>query len=188
MNDKLFQFIGLSAAVALLGLIFALPADARIYKTVDENGNIIFTDIPPREDEPAEQIIVEQPNAFSIEEAIGPREQWVVEAEEAEPEASPFAYTSLNIASPEDDQAIRENAGNISIVAIPSPQLQPGHSIRLVMDGTPVQEGNQTRFDLENVDRGTHVVATEIVDDAGNVLIRSDDITFHMLRFRIPTG
>ena len=73
MNDKLFQITWLTAVAALFCALVAAPVDARIYKTVDENGNIIFTDIPPREDEPAEQIIVEQPNAFSIEEAIGPQ-------------------------------------------------------------------------------------------------------------------
>jgi hypothetical protein len=176
-------------AAGLLILTMAGSADARIYKTVDENGNIVFTDIPPREEEPAEQIVIEQPNSFDIEEAIGPREEWIVEAEDLAPEEpAPFAYTSLTIASPEHDQAVRENAGNISIVAVPSPALRPGDTVRLLIDGQPILEGNQTRFDLENVDRGTHVVATEIVDDSGNVLIRSDDITFHMLRFRIPTS
>jgi hypothetical protein len=177
----------LSALFAIAALTCAGPAISQIYKTVDEEGNVVFTDIPPREDtQDAEQIVVETPNSFAIEEAIGPREQWVVESEESDEEAA-FFYKSLVIASPTADESIRENAGNVSIVAVANPRLQSGHRMRLVMNGTSIQEGSQTRFDLENVDRGTHVVATEIVDDSGNVLIRSTDTTFHLQRYRIPT-
>jgi hypothetical protein len=178
----------LTLSSALLILVFGLAqaGESRIYKTVDEHGNVVFTDIPPREEEPAEQIIIEDPNSFAPEEADGPREQWIVEAEGEDTELI-FSYQSLVIAAPEDDQAIRENAGNVSIVAVPSPRMLPGHRMRLLMDGQPVREGTQTRFDLENVDRGTHVIATEILDGDGNVLIRSDDITFHLQRYRIPT-
>lgn len=178
----------LSALIAVAALLCAGPAISQIYKTVDEEGNVVFTDIPPREDtEGAQQIVVETPNSFAIEEAIGPREEWVVESEEGEEEVA-FSYKSLTIASPTSDESIRENAGNVSIVAVSNPSLQSGHRMRLVMDGAAIKEGSQTRFDLENVDRGTHVIATEIVDDSGNVLIRSTDTTFHLQRFRIPTG
>ena len=177
----------LTALIAVAALLFAGPAISQIYKTVDEDGNVVFTDIPPREDlQGAEQIVIENPNSFAIEEAIGPREEWVIEPEEGEEEVA-FSYKSLLIASPTEDESLRENQGNVSIIAVANPRLQSGHRMRLVMDGASIQEGSQSRFDLENVDRGTHVVAAEIVDDSGNVLIRSTDTTFHLQRFRIPT-
>jgi hypothetical protein len=70
--------------IGLLTMVLASAAHGQIYRTVDENGNVVFTDIPPREGDTAEQVIVEQPNSFAVEEAIGPREQWIVE-----PEATP---------------------------------------------------------------------------------------------------
>jgi hypothetical protein len=162
-------------------------AGERIFKTVDENGNVVFTDIPPKEDEPGEQIIVENPNSYASEEAVGPQDEWIVESEDEEGSETRFTYQSLDIVAPQKDATIRENAGNVSIVAVPNPRLRSGDRLRLMMDGDLVQEGRQTRFDLENVDRGTHVAVTEIVDDAGNVLIRSDPTTFHLQRYRIPT-
>lgn len=166
--------------IAALGL----PAQAEIYRTVDENGNVVFTDIPPREDdENAEQIIIENPNSFAVEEAIPNADAWIVEPEEGETEEAPFRYEALDIVSPADDEPVRENAGNITVVTNLSPRLQRGHVARLLMDGSVAQEGSQASFDLANVDRGTHTIAVEIVDENGRVLIRSDQSTFHMLRF-----
>ena len=143
------------SSLALI-LLFALgiPAQAEIYKTVDEDGNVVFTDIPPREDdENAEQIIVENPNSFAVEEAIPNAEAWIVEAEEGEEQEPPFRYTALEIVSPSDDEPVRENAGNITIVTNISPRLQRDHVARLLMDGVMVQEGPQTSFSLVNVDQ-----------------------------------
>lgn len=166
--------------IAALGL----PAQAEIYRTVDENGNVVFTDIPPREDdENAEQIIIENPNSFAVEEAVPNADAWIVEPEEGETEEAPFRYEALDIVSPADDEPVRENAGNITVVTNLSPRLQRGHVARLLMDGSVAQEGSQASFDLANVDRGTHTIAVEIVDENGRVLIRSDQSTFHMLRF-----
>lgn len=174
----------LAALVAWTGSAFA----QQIYKTVDENGNVVFTDIPPRDDEVGEQIVVEQPNSFSVDEAVGDRSQWIVEPdadEDADAEEPRERYLSLAIVSPADDEAIRENAGNITIVTEPTPHLKVGHRMRLIMDGQQVQEGRQAQFKLENVDRGTHTIATEILDEQGRVLIRSAPSTFHMLRVAI---
>ena len=167
-------------------LLFSLnlSAQAEIYKTVDEDGNVVFTDIPPREDdENAEQIIIENPNSFAVDEAIPNADAWIVETEEGEEEEPPFRYAALQIVSPADDEPVRENAGNITIVTNISPQLQRGHIARLLMDGSVVQEGPQASFSLVNVDRGTHVIEVEVLDDQAQALIRSDQSTFHMLRY-----
>ena len=177
--------------IGLLTVALASVAHGQIYRTVDENGNVVFTDIPPRETDTAEQVIVEEPNSFAIEEAIGPREQWIVEPEAAGDDEPAFSYKSLEIKSPQDDEAVRENAGNITIVGVASPRLQQGHRMRLFMDGQPVSEGRQSQFALENVVRGTHVLALEIIDGKGRTLIRSDPHSFHMLRVSVrpvPAG
>jgi len=172
------------ATILLLAFTHAGAAQSKIYKTVDEHGNVVFTDIPPRDNETGEQIIVENPNSFATDEALGPREQWIVDEEDGTSalEDAPFSYQSLEIKFPQPDEPVRENAGNITIVAVANPRLQLDHRMRLLMDGQPVQEGRQSQFSLENVDRGTHTIATEILDGRGNILIRSPASTFHMLR------
>lgn len=177
------------AALLTLAISAATTADAaqsRIYKTVDAEGNVVFTDIPPREDTSAEQIIIENPNSFKVEEALGPADQWIVEPSDAE--EVPFSYRSLNIASPADDETIRDNSGNVSVIAVTNPRLQSGHRLRLLMDGQPAQDGVQSQFDLQNVDRGSHSIALEIIDASGSVIKRSESSTFHLQRYRLPSG
>jgi hypothetical protein len=183
MTDNFPGGLGIALALGLIAAL-SLPAQAEIYKTVDEDGNVVFTDIPPREDdENAEQIIIEDPNSFAVEEAIPNADAWIVEPQEGEGEEPPFRYQALEIVSPADDEPVRENAGNITIVTNLNPRLQRGHLARLLMDGNIVQEGPQASFSLANVDRGTHTIRVEIVDESGQVMIRSGDSTFHMLRF-----
>jgi hypothetical protein len=170
------------ALILLFSVTLALAASSRIYRTVDEDGNVVFTDIPPREGETAEQIIVTTPNTFDSEQVLGPREEWVVEPED-EVEEQTFSYSSLIVRSPVNDAPIRENAGNITIVSVASPTLRLGHKMRLMIDGQLVEEGNRAEFSLTNVDRGTHWVVMEIYDADGELLIRSEPSSFHMLRY-----
>jgi len=54
------------------------------------------------------------------------------------------------------------------------------------MDGAlSAAEAEGTSIFLGNVDRGTHTISLRIVDRAGNVLIQSDPVTFHLLRHSI---
>ncbi|MGE0624223.1 MAG: DUF4124 domain-containing protein [Pseudomonadales bacterium] len=172
--------------ITFLMIAFATAdaAGGRIYKTVDEQGNVVFTDVPPPEEDTSSQVVVENPNSFDPKEAIPEAESWVVETPEAAAEPV-FSYEALSIASPQNDESVRENAGNITIIANVEPKLRPGHVMRLLIDGAPAQEGHQTTFTLANVDRGTHVVTLEIADAGGRVIKRSEDSTFHMLRYAI---
>jgi len=174
-----------SLFVCLL-IIFASAdaASTRIYRTVDEQGNVVFTDVPPKDDEESEQVVIENPNTFESKEAAPETDAWVVEDADASVEPE-FSYADLSIVSPQNDEPVRENSGNVTIIGNVSPRLQSGHTMRLLMDGSLVQEGRQTTFAMTNVDRGTHVVTLEIADDAGNVIKRSPDSTFHMLRYAI---
>lgn len=183
VTDNFPSHLRIALALGIIATL-SLPAQAEIYKTVDEDGNVVFTDIPPREDdENAEQIIIENPNSFAVEEAIPNADAWIVESEEGDAEEAPFRYDALQIVSPADDEPVRENAGNVTIVTNLSPRLQRGHVARLLMDGSVVQEGPQASFRLANVDRGTHTISVEIVDESGQVMIRSNPSTFHLLRF-----
>lgn len=176
--------IAFLSIACLVGATTSGAASSRIYRTVDEQGNVVFTDVPPREDEESAQIVIETPNSFDAREAIPQRDAWIVEPTD-EAAAPAFTYESLSIVSPQNDEAVRENAGNLSIVANVNPRLQYGHVMRLMMDGAVIQEGRQTTFTLANVDRGTHVIGLEIIDEQGQVVARSDDSTFHMLRYHI---
>lgn len=176
----------LALAILLAAVVSTVQADTKIYRTTDAEGNVVFTDIPPRTDEPSEAVTIETPNTFAIEEALGPKDAWIVDPADGQAEeGAAFSYKSIAIQSPANDEAVRENAGNVTIVTIPNPDLRAGDRVRLLLDGKRMQEGAQTTFVLQNVDRGTHSAAVEIIDDQGKVLVKSKPSVFHLQRYAI---
>ena len=176
----------LLTATFLAGALISgsISVSAAIYKTTDKDGNVIFTDIPPQ-DQSGELEVSEHSSytpppapAPAVEAAPAP----ITEEEEAE---AATIYTSLQITTPEDDQAIRENAGNVTIVVKAEPALDTsqGHRVEVLVDGVVSGSGEQMSVLLNNLDRGTHVVIAQIVDADGNPLISAEPVTFHLLRY-----
>lgn len=186
MNGYMRSFLAFILASALVGLALDSQAASRIYKTVDENGNVVFTDIPPRDGDKANPIAVETPNTFQTTPDGQERAEWIVDPTDEEEAETSFSYRSLAITTPADDAPVRENAGNVNIMARVDPELRIGHKIRILLDGSPEQAGAQNAFILPNVDRGTHTLHAEVIDDAGNVLISSSPTTFHLQRVSAP--
>jgi hypothetical protein len=171
-----------------LALIIALAAAAsaasgQIYKTVDANGNVVFTDIAPvdRSGQPAPQP-VEVPPMNTYEPPPAPAAQ----ANAPSAPATPSYYSQLEVVSPVEDETIRDNAGDIQIEVATSPPLRADHRLLLVLDGTATEvEAVNGVFELSNVDRGTHTAGARAVDRQGNVLIESNPVTFNLMRVSI---
>ena len=160
----------------------ALAAN-KIYKTVDKDGNVIFSDVPPSNS--ADSVKLENTNQYST--PTQPQLQSQIDAigadsDDEQGEAAE-TYRFLEISAPSNDAAVRENAGNITISVDLSPALKKGDSLQIIMDGSVVQTASATSVALENVDRGSHQLIAQVIDDDGNVVISSEPITFHMLRY-----
>lgn len=188
---KRFAFLGVLSTPALL-LGTQAVAGTTIYKTVDEDGNVVFTDTPPRANGPSETITLTAPNSFDPAEAgteASNRQLWIVDPEQEAEEPGEF-YAALTITSPADDENIRENAGNVTVtVKLEPPILQAGHRFRLLLDGAPAGGTNTTgSFSLSNVDRGTHSLKAEVVDESGKVLYSGSSSTFHLQRYSVLTA
>ncbi|NIP16311.1 MAG: DUF4124 domain-containing protein [Pseudomonadales bacterium] len=181
-------FLGMCSIPGLLSSAQA-AAGTTIYKTIDEDGNVVFTDTPPRADGPSETVTVSSPNSFDPAEAGtegSTRQLWIVDPD-AEDETPGEVYAALTITSPEEDENIRENAGNVTVtVKLEPPNLQPGHRIRLLLDGSPTGGTSTTGlFALTNVDRGTHSLKAEVVDEAGKLIYAGPASTFHLQRYSV---
>lgn len=155
----------------LILYLFAIPVlAADVYRSVDENGNVIYTDKPTPD---AEKIRIDD-----IQTIEGP-------------DVKPFKYTpaksdtgptyNIKITSPENDAAIRSNNGDISIVASVSPGLSVGQQLILYMDGSVAATGGP-KFDLTNVDRGTHTATVALQSKDGEEIQRSSPVSFTVLR------
>jgi len=162
-------------AAAILLLASALPALAGVYSYIDAEGNRVFTDRPSGQ--AVEEVQLKPSNSMATQptpalRAVQPPKQ----------QAAAIRY-QLQILSPAADEAIRNNAGTVSVTVEAEPALQPGHFYQLLLDGEPFgAPGEQTSFQLSNVDRGTHQLAVAVVDAQERVLQQSESRSFHLLR------
>ena len=162
-------------------------AGKQIFKTTDADGNVVFTDVPPRAQESAEKVDLLAPNSFGTEQpsvaTASDRQRRSERNDDEEPVVAPV-YQSLTIMTPGDQANVRENAGNVDVQAAVEPGLHPGHSLRLLLDDVPAgSPGEGTVISLTNVDRGTHTLKAEIVDSAGAVVFTGDPSIFHLQRY-----
>ena len=156
-------------------LLLSLPTFAQVYTYIDAEGNRVFTDKP------------RQGNAAPVQ--LAPSNSMT--AIDAIPQPAPgeapgkpaLVYQMLRILVPQPDATVRNNAGDLIVTATSEPALHAGHSYRLLLDGEAVGEpGRSPVFPLENIDRGTHKLAVEILDANGLIVERTPSQPFHMQR------
>ena len=153
----------------LIFFVCCLSAET-VYKAVDEDGKIIFTDKPS---EKAEEIKIQELDTIK-----NPNPARYTPSTK-QPEESSINYESFVVKSPENGAGIRSNSGNVSISLSLEPALRGGHEIIISMDGKEVGSGSSVS--LQNVDRGTHNISAKVVDGNGKTLI-STSSTFSLLR------
>ena len=59
------------------------------------------------------------------------------------------------------------------------PGLQPGHQVRAYFDGQR-RDVNGTSFQVDEVWRGVHNIQVEVVDEGGQLMIRSQPNRFYV--------
>ena len=158
-------------------LIFSLTTlnAEQIYKSVDEEGNIVFSDLPISEQsekievKPAQTVKLQQRDSLKL----NSRDKNFEDEEN---------YQSVTISLPTNEQTIRDNQGNLTVVIDLQPALLPSHEIVIEIDGVELAKGKSNKVELLNIDRGEHNVLAHIVDGSGNKIASTESTTFFMHR------
>ncbi len=144
---------------------------------VDAQGNRVFTDQPKSGN--AKRVPLTKSNRM----AANPTSAAPLLAQSSPEVQALFHYEVLRILIPEPDATIRSNTGEVIVSATNEPALQPGHRYRLLLDGQPTAEPGQSPvFPLSNIDRGSHALSVEILDEQGRIVERTANQPFHMQR------
>ncbi len=169
----------------LLLILTSATAFAEIYRWVDENGNTVYSDQPV---DNAVQIDLPEPSVYTP--VIEPQEVLsdpddTIEETSAENEMPPAPDYQLQIVSPQDDEALRANDGDLTVNIQIQPALnqERGDMIQMRMDGRPYGEPKTgLSFNLTNVDRGTHTLSAVVMNANGEEIAQSPTIKFHLQR------
>ena len=151
----------------LLALFAADSALAQAYTWTDENGVVHYSDRP----EPGAKRIHLPESKISRGPASSAGNASEADQDESAP-AQPFRYESLEVIAPSPEETLWNIDGVLSVSLALSPALQPGHQVRIYFDGNP-QSAHGTSFELQDVYRGVHNIQAEILDEAGQMKIRS---------------
>ena len=144
-----------------------------VYKTVDENGNIIFTDKPSKD---AEEIKLQE-----LQTIKNPNPAKYTHKPKQDNKDKGKLYKTFLVSNPADGAGLRSNSGNVTVSVSLEPPLRPSHQIIISMDGKEVSSGSVSSVSLQNVERGTHNIAASVVDGNGKQMI-STSSSFSLLR------
>gem|GEM_PF-5613961 len=151
----------------------------KIYRWVNQEGNIVFGDTPQKIDR-AESIDLAPTTILKFHEPVNS-----TPVKPSSTKIQPFKYTQLKIITPSNDQTLRHDTGNVTISVMVEPSLHKGHQIQLYLDAKPFGvKQSSGDFALSNIDRGTHTVHATIINQQGGQVMNSPSITFHLHRFR----
>lgn len=164
-------------------LIFCLSlgasAQTRIYKIVDAQGNVTFTDKPPSPNNRDASTV--KLNEINISAPTSERDRAEQTSTQDDSEAK-TKYT-VGISSPPDSTTIPMGPGNFSITASVSPALEDGAQLQLSMNGTLYGEPQTSSvWVLSNVLRGAHDFSVSVVSKDGSQLAKSSPVRIYVLR------
>lgn len=164
----------------LILLLTAGLATAEVYRRVDADGNVEFSDTPT---DGAEVVELKEPT-------IVPGSPVKQVGEEATPQPSGEAYApyeSITVVAPVDDDTLRNQASvGVDVLMVPELLVSLGHRVQLYVDGEPFgAPSGSPHFLLPAVNRGTHQLAAAVLGPDGAELIRSPTSTFHMLKISV---
>ncbi|GIU11204.1 MULTISPECIES: DUF4124 domain-containing protein [unclassified Shewanella] len=151
------------AGLVLLLLLATTLAHATVYKWVDENGKVHFSDKPVKNAEVVELNENTQNNIKLPDPVVLPDLNTADDTDKA-------SY-KLNIASPSEEETIRNNEGEITLIAKSHPQLSPAHEFVLFMDGQQLGSAQKSGlFKLSDIDRGEHSFVVKVLSKNGKQL------------------
>ncbi|QUN05739.1 DUF4124 domain-containing protein [Shewanella yunxiaonensis] len=158
----------------MLLCLLSVTAQATVYKWIDKDGNIHFSDQPHANaqqvklpDNTGNQVTMTPVNAISNEEPTTAAEQ--------------KALYQVSIVSPHHEATIRDNAGDFTVTGNVQPELASGHYLQLFIDGVATSDAQASPvFQLKNIDRGEHKLQLKVEQQNGKVLASSSEITIFL--------
>lgn len=154
----------------ILALITSCSSYAALYKGIDSEGKVVYSDTPFEDAEkytPPPISVVDVPKSKADKEA----------AEEKKPVE--FKYTDFDIVSPINKQTIRNEPDvAVSLNLKPGLNTEQGHSIWLLLNGKPVVKNSQSlSLQLGRLDRGAYNLQAQVRNKEGKIIVRTRSIT-----------
>jgi hypothetical protein len=160
-----------------------LNAYAQIYKIVDKDGNITFTDQSPGDGTlpmvlPELSVIsTDQPDDAATPDPAATDPALTDPERELTPQDLRRLYSDFRITRPANEETFWGTENTVVLAWDATEPLREGMSVRFTIDGS-AQTASTENMMAVTLDRGAHTVNAAIVDARGRPLVTSDTVTF----------
>ena len=156
----------LATGFIMSALVYMTVADAQLYKGVDADGKVVYSDKPFAA---AEKYT---PPPISVMDAAKVK---VDEKKTEEKKPAEFKYISFDIVSPVNNQTIRNEPDvAVSLRIKPGLNTDENHRIWMMVNGKPVMKNTESlSFKVGRLDRGANELQAQIRDKSGKIVART---------------
>lgn len=163
----------LLAFILLAALLSPTAVSQEIYRWVDKNGVVHYSDQPGPG---AERVTITGTVVRQPEPEETPA---LYQSDRRQQPAAQPSVRALSITSPAMDEAFFGADASVAVTIELDGELQPGQEVVLFLDGRRVAtDGLSTT--LSGVGRGTHFLRAAVLDESGNPVVTSQQIAFHV--------
>ena len=157
----------------LLSVVCVTAFSATVYRWVDENGVVHYSDQPH---ENAEKVKVAAPQTYKAT----PVPATPVSTASSAP---PPSYSSCEVTSPANDDSF-PNVDSVATAVQVNPAPHDGDQVVLLLDGAQVPSfpPNGGSFTIAPISRGQHTLQAVVRDTSGKSVCQSANVTFTVLQ------
>ncbi len=165
-----------------LVLLPATPAMAEVYRWVDEQGAVHFSDEAPSAG--AEPMQLKSPGVVSLPPLAQKDARGEDAASQAVGAAEGAAYEALEVTAPSEGEILYQTLPVVNVAFELSPALQVGedHQVVIMLDDQPVAETRDSGATIADVLPGPHTVSVQVLDAERRPLIGSPPVSFFVRR------
>jgi hypothetical protein len=167
---------------ALFLALAAMPLAAEVYKVIDEDGNVSYTDKPPGD---GSKPIELQPISVVEAPVYESKPKPAVEDEDGEPlslRALRGMYRDFAIVAPQSEESIWHPDAPITVAWSTGTPLQTGMKANVSVDGKLQANTTDRVVPVANLERGEHTVTAELTNERNQSVATANPIVFFVRR------
>ena len=163
----------LYSSALLLSLLAMSPATpGQVYRYIDEQGNLTYSDTPPADK--LDMAPAELPEVFY--------QPGVATPDQPVDQKPPDRNISISISSPVEGATILGSVSGFEVSASTSKELIAGETARLIVNGAPYATSTALRWSLTDLIRGEYDLSAEIIGENKKIIAKSTPVRVFVKR------
>jgi len=179
LNDKIY----IIAMIALF--LMSNTTLAEVYKIVDKNGNVSYTDQKPKDGSAPIKLkpisVVESPGYEKPMTAKG-IDGNAAQSNEMSIKTLRRHYADFAIVAPQAEASIWQPEAPVMLAWATKNPLQDGMQVTVILDGDELAPTRAPSVKLPDLDRGQHNVSAQLKDAKNRIVATADEVVFFIRR------